>query len=281
MRPVPARDDKVVAAWNGLAISALVRAGLALGNDEWVQAATAVADLLVSVHLGADSEYPTRLVRVSRDGVAGTHAHGVLDDQATVAKAFLDVAQATAENSWLELAHTLLLDIKEHFIEGSMLSDVADDVPAVTDALTNRGVDPTDNVTPSGWSSAIDAALAYSALTGDPTWRTWAEGFIDPILKLASSHARFTGFGAATLVRWLDGPREVAVAGPFDSDMVQLSFRATAPGAVVAWGLDMPLMKDRTRIADEDTAYVCRNHVCDAPTTSLEDLAKSLGVIVR
>lgn len=281
LRPAPARDDKVVAAWNGLAISALVRAGLALGNDEWVQASIAAADLLVSVHLGADSNHPARLVRVSRDGVPGTHALGVLDDQAIVAKAFLDVAQATGDSSWLELAHTLLVDIKEHFIEGSMLSDVADDVPAVTDALTNRGVDPTDNVTPSGWSSAIDAALTYSALTGDATWHTWAEEFIDPILKLASSHGRFTGFGAAVLIRWLDGPREVAVAAPFDSAMVQTSFRGTAPGAVVAWGTDLPLMKDRSRIADADTAYVCRNHVCDAPTTSLEDLAKSLGVVVQ
>lgn len=281
LRPAPARDDKIVAAWNGLAISALVRAGLALQNDEWIQAAVAAADLLVSVHLGAVESHPTRLVRVSRDGVAGNHALGVLEDQATVARAFLDVAQATGENSWLEISHALLIDIKNHFVEGQMLSDVADDVPAVTDALTNRGVDPTDNVTPSGWSSTIDAALTYSSLTGDVSWRAWAEEFVDPILKLTSSHPRFTGFGAAVLVRWLDGPREVAIAAPFDSDMVRIGFRATAPGAVISWGENLPLMKGRVRIGETDTAYVCRNHVCDAPTTTLEELASALGVVVR
>jgi uncharacterized protein YyaL (SSP411 family) len=151
----------------------------------------------------------------------------------------------------------------------------------VTETVTNRGVDPSDNVTPSGWSSALDAALAYSSLAGDVEWRVWAEQFFDPILTLVAAHPRFTGFGAAVLTRWLDGPREVALLAEENSEMVRKSFRSTAPGCVVAWNPEMELLVNRTRVSGLDTAYVCRNHVCEAPTTSMDDLAVMLGVVTN
>ena len=279
-RPVLARDDKIVAAWNGMAISALVRAGTVFREASWIEAASSAADLLVSVHLGAVSSHPTRLVRVSRDGVPGIHALGVLEDQAVVARAFIDLVQVTGDPAWLSLAETLLVDIKAHFVDGVTLTDTADDVAAVSDAISHRGVDPSDNVTPSGWSSALDAALAYSALTGDTEWRTWAEQFFDPIVTLTSSHPRFTGFGATVLTRWLDGPREVALMADAESDMVRMSYRSTAPGAVVVWNPELELLANRPKIDGLDTAYVCKGHVCEAPTTVLKDLAALLGVVV-
>ena len=279
-RPAPARDDKIVAAWNGMAISALARAGKVLSEASWIEAASRAADLLVSVHLGAVPSHPARLVRVSRDGAAGSHALGVLEDQAVVARAFIDLVQVTGEPAWLSLAETLLTDIKNHFVDGVTLTDTADDVAAVSQAISHRGVDPSDNVTPSGWSSALDAALAYAALTGETDWRTWAEQFFDPIVTLASSHPRFTGFGATVLTRWLDGPREIAVAADSESEMVRLSFRSTAPGAVVAWNPELELLAHRSKIQGVDTAYVCKGHVCEAPTTSLNEFAKLIGVVV-
>ncbi len=278
-RPAPARDDKIVAAWNGMAISALARAGMVFEEPSWIDAACVAADLLVSVHLGADSRHPARLVRVSRDAEPGLHALGVLEDQALVARAFIDLVQVTGDPAWLSLAETLLVDIQNHFVEELTLTDTADDVPAVSQSIAHRGVDPSDNVTPSGWSSALDAALAYSALTGDVEWRNWAEQFFDPIVTLTSSHPRFTGFGATVLTRWLDGPREVAIAADAQSEMVQLSFRSTAPGSVIAWNPELALMAGRSQLNGVDTAYVCRGHVCEAPTTSLEELANLLGVV--
>ena len=279
-RPAPARDDKVVAAWNAMTISALVRAGMVFDRPEWIQAAVTAADLLVAVHLGADDKLPTRVVRVSRDGQPGIHAPGVLEDQALVAKAFIDLAQVTGEQSWSDLAGLLLDDIVSHFESENSLSDNADDVEPVTHAISVRAVDPSDNVTPSGWSSALDAALSYAALTGETQWRDWAEKFFDPLLTLVPTHPRFTGFGASVLTRWLDGPREVAVAAESNSEMVKLSYRATAPGVVIAWSNESPLLANRDRRDGLDTAYVCRGHVCDAPTTSLEQLRASLGVVL-
>ena len=88
----PARDDKVVAAWNGLAISGLCDAGLRLGREEYVAAAVAAGELLARLHVDADG----RLLRVSRDGAAGRHA-GVLEDHGLVASAYLSLLQATGD----------------------------------------------------------------------------------------------------------------------------------------------------------------------------------------
>ncbi|NUS52608.1 MAG: thioredoxin domain-containing protein, partial [Nocardioidaceae bacterium] len=102
MRVRPARDDKVVAAWNGLAVSSLAEAGVLLHEPAYVDAAVRAARLLVDVHLDGE-----RLLRVSRDGVAGRHA-GVLEDYAAVAGGFLALLSATGDPSWLDRARVLL-----------------------------------------------------------------------------------------------------------------------------------------------------------------------------
>ena len=277
-RPHPGRDDKIVASWNGLAIRALVDAGTICKRQDWLDCATKAGDLLVSVHLGADPMHPGRLVRVSRDGKPGLHALGVLEDQALVASAFLSLAQASGEDSWRELAGTLLSDIKAHFQQDSGLTDTASDVEPVAKDVATRQVDPTDNVTPSGWAATIDAALTYAALSGDTEMRFWAEKFIPALIPLVASHTRFAGWGSAVFVSWLDGPREVAVVGPMNSEIQQALALGTAPGMVYAWGIDQPLLKDREIIGDVATAYVCRGFVCEAPTTDLQTLKNAIGV---
>jgi uncharacterized protein YyaL (SSP411 family) len=277
-RPMPGRDDKIVASWNGLAIRALVDAGSICARQDWIDSATRAGDLLVSTHLGADESHPSRLVRVSRDGKAGLHALGVLDDQALVASAFLALAQANGDDAWRELAGTLLNDIKDHFQQGSGLTDTANDVEPVAKDVATRQVDPTDNVTPSGWAATIDAALTYAALSGDTEMRAWAEQFIPALIPLVASHTRFAGWGSAMFVTWLDGPREVAVVSSDNSEFRDVLAKGTAPGMVYAWGADQPLLQNRSLINEKASAYVCRGFVCDAPTTDLQVLKNSIGV---
>ena len=95
-RPQPARDDKVVTAWNGMAVLALAEAGAALGRPDWVEAADAAADLLLARHV-----VDGRLRRSSRDGAVGAAA-GVLEDHAFLAEALLALHQATGAAHWLE-----------------------------------------------------------------------------------------------------------------------------------------------------------------------------------
>lgn len=277
-RPHPGRDDKIVASWNGLTIRALVDAGSICAQPDWIDCAARAGDLLIITHLGADPLHPGRLVRVSRDGKAGLHALGVLEDQALVASAFLALAQATGEDSWRELAGTLLRDIKDHFQQDSGLTDTANDVEPVAKDVATRQVDPTDNVTPSGWAATIDAALTYAALSGDTEMRTWAEKFIPALIPLVASHTRFAGWGSAMFVTWLDGPREVAVVDPSESGFRETLAQGTAPGMVYAWGADQPLLQNRNAIDEKATAYVCRGFVCSAPTTDLNVMKKEIGV---
>lgn len=277
-RPRPGRDDKIVASWNGLAIRALVDAGSICNRKDWIDAATKAGDLLVSTHLGADPKHPGRLVRVSRDGKPGLHALGVLEDQALVASGFLALSQVNGDDAWRELAGILLNDIKDHFQQGTGLTDTANDVPPVAIDVATRQVDPTDNVTPSGWAATIDAALTYSALSGDTEMRTWAEGFIPALVPLVASHTRFAGWSAATFVAWLDGPREVAVIDTEPSKFIEMLARGTAPGMVYSWAKEQPLLQNRNAINGSETAYICRGFVCDAPVTDLAELKKALGI---
>ena len=278
LRPRPARDDKVVTAWNALAICALVKAGTVFQRPDLLEAAQAAADLLVSIHLGARPELPRRMVRVSRDGIAGTHAMGVLEDQALSAQAFLDLSQATQDQAWLVLAKTLLEDIQNNFSFNGALEDNATDIQGIIPGMDLHAVDPTDNVTPSGWSATVRAALTYSALTGDVELRVWAESLLPPLAKLASDHPRFAGNAASVMTVWLDGPREVALASAPTSDMIRSIYRATAPGVVYATADDHPLRQSRFMVDGEDTAYVCRGFVCDAPITTVHGLNSALGV---
>lgn len=277
LRERPGRDDKIVASWNGLTIQALVQAGSLLNRQDWIESAEQAADLLLSVHLGGNPDQPNRLVRVSRDGVAGHHAPGVLEDQANVANAFLALAQAQGDKTWLDLAGVLLHDIQTHFVQGQGLVDTADDAPSVIEDQIHRQTDPTDNVTPSGWSGSAQAALTYAALTGEVEMFAWAEKLLARLVPIVHDHPRFAGWAAANLVAWLDGPREIAIAASTDSPMANEIPWGTAPGFVYSLVDELPLSEGRSRVNNLDTAYVCRNFVCEAPTTDLEELKKLIG----
>jgi hypothetical protein len=74
---------------------------------------------------------------------------------------------------------------------------------------------------------------------------------------------------------WLDGPREVALAGNEDSDFKKLIALGTSPGLVYAWNAQQPLLHGRA--SETDTAYVCRGFVCQAPITSTAEFKKAIG----
>ncbi|MGZ4485670.1 MAG: thioredoxin domain-containing protein [Nocardioidaceae bacterium] len=262
-RVPPARDDKVVAAWNGLAVAALAEAGALLDRPDLVEAALAAADLLVAVHLDGP-----RLRRVSRGGVAGSPP-GVLEDYADVAEGFLALFAVTGEEAWLTYAGVLLDVVLAHFADGEGgFYDTADDATDARLAPIRRPQDPTDNATPAGQSAAAGALLTYAAYTGSVPHREAAERALAVYGPLAAQHARFAGWGLAVAEALLDGPKEVAVVGE--------------PGAAVAVGAPgdhtvVPLLQDRPLVDGRPTAYVCRHFACEAPTTDPRALAASLG----
>ncbi|MFD4899553.1 thioredoxin domain-containing protein [Streptomyces sp. NPDC058411] len=275
LRARPERDDKIVAAWNGLAIAALAETGAYFDRPDLIERATEAADLLVRVHMGEAA----RLCRTSRDGRAGDNS-GVLEDHGDVAEGFLALASVTGEGAWLDFAGFLLDIVLERFTgEGGQLFDTADDA----ERLIRRPQDPTDSATPAGWTAAAGALLSYAAHTGSEAHRTAAERALRIVGALGPKAPRFIGWGLAVAEALLDGPREVAVAGPVGGELHRTALLGRAPGAVVAAGeeadagTEFPLLVDRPLVGGEPTAYVCRHFVCDAPTTDAGELAAKLG----
>jgi uncharacterized protein len=307
----PARDDKVVAAWNGLAISGLCHAGVLLREPAYVDAAVAAGELLARLHLGLDKldhregldqregldhrggldqreglehregldqgerlRRTGRIKRVSRDGVAGRH-DAVLEDLGCVASGFLSLLQATGDAVWLKRARVLLDDALDRFrADDGGFFDTARDA----EALVTRPRDAADNASPSGLSATVHALATYAALTGSARHRQAAEEALTTAAMLAERAPRFAGWSLAAARSLLGGPEEIAVVGapgPARDALAAAARRRPGAVVVVADGPrdDIPLLAGRTEVDGRPAAYVCRHQVCERPVTDPADLA--------
>ena len=278
----PARDDKVVAAWNGLAISALAECGLLLGRPDFTAAARDAAALLASVHL-ADG----RLIRTSRDGVAGGDGAGstagVLEDYACVAEGFITLSGVTGQARWMTLAGQFLEVALTAFGDGAggFYDTAADGEP-----LIFRPAEPADNATPSGGFAVAGALLRYSALAGSARHREAAAAALGVLPVIAARYPRAAGAGLAVAEAWLAGPAEIAVVGNPDDERTralhETALRAATPGAVLALGdgteASVPLLTGRGLVNGAPAAYVCRQFTCQAPVTTPKQLTEALAV---
>jgi uncharacterized protein YyaL (SSP411 family) len=275
----PGRDDKIVAAWNGLAIAALAEVGLLRERADFIAAARGAAELLIDVHL-ADG----RLARTSRDGLAGAST-GVLEDYGNVAEGLIALAGVTGEARWAEVAGRLLETALDRFAGGEAgFYDTADD----SEQLIYRPADPADGPSPSGVYAVAGALLSYSALTGSARHREAALGALTTVPALASRFPRAAGWGLAVAEASLSGPVEIAVVGPAGDERTTALHRtallAAPPGAVLALGdpagpaeRDVPLLAGRGLVDGAPAAYVCRNFTCRAPITEPDILRAELS----
>ncbi len=275
-RVPPGRDDKVVAAWNGLAVAALAEAGALFDEPAWVAAADRCADLLLDRHWSAG-----RLRRASRDGVAARHA-GVLEDYADVAEGLLVLFSVTGEPTRLGAAGALLDVVLDHFADpDGGFYDTSDDA----EALVRRPQDPTDNATPAGSSAAAGAMLSCAAYTGSEFYRAAAVSALGRVAANAGRYARFLGWALAVAEAMVAGPAEIAVVGapqdPGTAALARAARLSPAPGAVLAVGDPagpggVPLLAGRPALGGRPTAYVCRRFVCERPVTGPAELAGQL-----
>ncbi|WP_459962124.1 thioredoxin domain-containing protein [Nocardia sp. IFM 10818] len=299
-RPQPERDDKVVTAWNGMAIAALAEAGAAHQRSAWVAAAERCARFLLDTHVTGG-----RVCRASLGGVAGS-ATGVLEDYAWLAMALLALHQ-TSEGEWLPTAQRILDAAVTHFADpenpGSWF-DTADDA----ETLVARPRDPLDGATPAGASVLAEALLTASALS-DPEralrYRELADQTLERGAVVLARAPRSGGQWLSVAEAALRGPIQVAVAvgdtkprvvgdagpaadegaeaattdaGELAAELVRAA-RMTAPGGsvIVAGEPDtQPLLAGRHAVGGRSAAYVCRGAVCDLPVTTTEEIRAAL-----
>jgi uncharacterized protein YyaL (SSP411 family) len=273
-RPQPARDDKVISSWNGLAIAALAEAGALLEEPRYLDAARECAGFLLAAHV-----VDGRLRRSSRGAVVGAAA-GVLDDHGNLAEGLLALHQAGGGVRWLGEAARLLELALGHFGDGEGgFYDTSDDA----EQLFTRPRSQADNAEPSGSSAVAGALLTYAALTGSNRHREAADAALAAAGTLAAREPRFAGWSLAVAEAAAAGPLQVAVVGEDDlaDALLALARRSPSPGLVVAFGAPdaegVPLLADRPLVRGRSAAYVCRGFVCDQPVTEIDRLAEVLA----
>jgi uncharacterized protein YyaL (SSP411 family) len=277
----PGRDDKVLAAWNGLACRALAEAGRALGRADYVAAAVRNADFLLG-QMRVDG----RLMRTWKGGQA--RILGYLEDYAMVAAALIDVYEATFDRRWLDEARGLCGEMLRLFWDDALPGFY--DTGSDAEQLIVRPRNLFDNAVPCGTSVAIETLLRLSELTGDQAWQARALEALRPLADLMTRHP--SGFGRFLCA--LDfhlGPRvEIALIGA-DGDglapLVAEVFGRFLPNRVVAGmptadaraAAGVPLLESRGAIDGRATAYVCRNYACELPVTDRASLARQLEAL--
>ncbi|MBW3593565.1 MAG: thioredoxin domain-containing protein, partial [Actinobacteria bacterium] len=280
-RPQPLRDDKALAAWNGLALAAFAEAGARLGRADYLDVARALAQFL----LGTLSSDQGRLLRTYRDGVA--KIDGYLEDYANVANGLLELSFATGELRWLEEARRLADLALELFGDPERGGFFFDSAEGAT--LVARRKEFDDHPTPSGNSMIAYVLLRLARIYGDAALEREAVGVFrlaQPFLERAPAAV---GHMLCALDLHFAPPREIAVVGP-PEDAATEELRRTAlapwePNTVFAFSSGagdpaaerVPLLAGKDVVDGRPAAYVCESFACRAPVTSADGLAAALA----
>ena len=275
----PAVDDKVVTAWNALAIRAFAEVGVAVGGAGYVREAERCAAFIWE-HLRDDRG---RLLRSWRNGTAS--GPGFADDHALLALALLSLYEATADARWFERAQQTAESLMDLFAdeENGGFFHVGRDVPQ----LVVRQKDVYDNATPSATSAAAEMLLRMSMFTADARYEDSAVAAVRSVGGLLRRAPQAFG-QALSALDLLVGPRaEIAIVGPPNADgreelatVVRETYR---PNVVLAIGSGqeerdrVPLLDGRVAVNGEPTAYVCVRHACRLPVTDAEAFRRQLA----
>jgi uncharacterized protein YyaL (SSP411 family) len=280
----PGTDDKVLTAWNAMAIAALAEAGRAFEVSRFIEAAEVCARFVLEDLRRADG----RLLRSWRDGVAGRA--GFSDDHALLASACLTLFSTTGTVSWFHEAVGLLDAMVDLFLDterGGFYQTGSDDDPLVL-----RPKELYDNAVPSGNSVAADVLQRVALLSGEPDLEQIGISAIRLVRGVLGKSPMAFGHALCALDLYVGPSREVAIIGdPNDArtrslvdEVVRTRF---IPNVVLAVGdpgnpetvEGVALLRDRPQVGRLPTAYVCERFTCLLPVTEPEDLAQQLAEI--
>ncbi|MEK6609197.1 MAG: thioredoxin domain-containing protein [Myxococcota bacterium] len=270
-RPPPLRDDKVLASWNGLMISAMAVGGRVLGEPRWIEAGVRAASFVLD-----RMRHEGRLLRSFRDGRARLNAY--LDDYAFLGQGLLDLYEATFDPRWLREAVALADAVEARYADREhggwfMTSDDHE-------KLLAREKPNYDGAEPSGSSVQLLDVLRLHELTSDDRFRQVAEralrSFAPP---LAERPVALTEMLLA-LDWFTDAPREVVLAWPAATEppetLLAVLRRTFLPNRVLAGAAEgpplealakiVPLVESKRTRGGRPTAYVCVKGACELPT---------------
>ena len=278
----PATDDKVLAAWNAMAITALAEAGRAFDRPDYVEAAVRAAEFVLVRLRDEDG----RLLRSWRDGRAGRPAFA--DDHALMADAALALYETTFELRWFEAARALADDLMRLFHDeerGSFFQTGTD-----AERLVVRPKELLDNAVPSGNSVAADVLQRLAHLTGEDRYEQAAIGALRLVRDAMAGAPGGFGHALGALDLYLSTAKEVAIVGDPGSPETralagEVTSRRFLPNHVlaVASASDaaardaVALLRDRPQVDGKPTAFVCERFVCRLPVADPDALIAQLS----
>jgi hypothetical protein len=282
LRSAPHVDRKVIAAWNGLAISAFARAGFMLDDPRYTAIAVRAGDAVLA-RLGRGA----RLAHHALDGRAVGDAF--LDDYAFLEAAALDLFEVTGDSRWFAYALAWQRTLDAHFHDDAQggYFTTSDD----HERLLAREKPSDDGAVPSGNAVALENLLRLAAFTTDDAYRTRA----DLLLRALGQTLTRRPTSAARLLAGLefrhDVPKEIViVTPPVPGEAEPLLERlrvAYLPNRVIVIVQEgaaqqrlaplLPLVAGKVARGGRPTAYVCEHGVCALPTTDPDTLAELLA----
>ncbi|HUF05959.1 MAG TPA: thioredoxin domain-containing protein [Candidatus Binatia bacterium] len=279
-RTRPSRDDKQLAAWNGLALRALAHAALVLREPRH---AAATQDLVAFI-VGQLLRDGDRLWRTARDGRA--HTPGFAEDYLAVADGLLGAHAALGEAEPLLLARRLVGTALRDFWddEAGTLVDTSDE----HDRTVARPRGLVDNPTPSANAMAADVLQRLALLTGDEELDRRARSILRAVAPALERQPGAFGRMLCAVDRMLGEPVDVVVVAERASEGAGLREAATAPYApdLVLGGVaagdphaSWPLFSGKLARDGRPTAYACRGYACDEPTSDAARLVEQVRAL--
>ncbi|MBI5157101.1 MAG: thioredoxin domain-containing protein [Acidimicrobiia bacterium] len=273
-RTRPMLDDKVVAAWNGLAVRALAEASVVLNDPALLVAAVDAAEFVVRDMRDGDG----RLHRSWCRGRLGPT--GFCDDYGAMALGCFALYQVTGDERWFTTAADLTRDLVRLFADPDGMGFFATGSDA--ERLIARPKNVFDLPSPSDNALAAEAMLHMAAFTGAAEWWDRLEGALRLSAGVIVRHPAGGSHALAVAQVAAAPPLEVAVVGPDPSILIEVVHEIYRPRVFVAQGTGtgdtrVPLLAGRPAPTAGATAYVCRGFVCDAPITDPVALRAALG----
>ena len=274
----PARDEKILTAWNGLMIRSFAEAGAVLDREDYRQAAVASASFVLE-NLRKDG----RILRTYKDGQA--KLNGYLEDYSYLADGLLALYEATFDLRWFDEAEALgreMVDLFWDEMQGVFYDTGKDHEPLVV-----RPRDYFDNATPCGGSVATYVMLHLAVLTGDAEYSRRASVAMHSIRQQLSRIAQGMGRWLCDICFYTSAAKEIAIIGdpasPDTRALLNEVYQRYLPNKVVAGAASpvasdrgIPLLQERGMIDGKPTSYVCKNYACQLPVTTPDALAAQM-----
>jgi uncharacterized protein YyaL (SSP411 family) len=275
----PGRDEKAIAAWNGMMLTSFAEAACVLERADYLRIAERNADFILTT-----LRQKGTLLHVYKDGQA--KHHGYLDDYASVASGLLSLYEATGAIRWLNECLTLTDQMCAEFwdeTDGGFFY-----TSEHGESLIVRNKDFMDNATPAGNSVAAELLLRLSLLTENQDYGRKAITIFRLLRDQMSRYPSAFGYLLGALDFYLSTPKEIVLVGEAEAEDLRALLREVwkpyLPNKVLAQSLTsdaetsqvVPLLRDRSAIGGRATAYVCENYSCLQPVTAPVELAEQL-----